>query len=95
LVLGEIPSLRELWDGAARFVDPGDEHGLARALQELIDDPTERHRAARRAQERARRYRSDTMTSAYAALYRRLTAPDSPREQNPRPPLTEEPLCAS
>ena len=24
LVLGDIPSLRELWDGAARFVDPRD-----------------------------------------------------------------------
>lgn len=39
LVLGDIPSLRELWDGAALFVDPGDRNALARTLTALADNP--------------------------------------------------------
>jgi glycogen synthase len=39
LVLGDIPSLRELWRGRAVFVPPGDPEALRRALLELIADP--------------------------------------------------------
>src|SRR5690606_21814195 len=42
LVLGDIPSLRELWDGAARFVAPDDEQGWQVMLRELLDDPVAR-----------------------------------------------------
>ena len=72
LVLGDILTLRELWDGAAVFVDPGDADGLRAALQRLVDDPDERRGSGQRARDRAARYGVPTMSAAYAALYRRL-----------------------
>ena len=39
LVLGDIPSLREIWDGAAVFVAPDDHDALRAAIQRLIDAP--------------------------------------------------------
>src|SRR6185369_6695620 len=38
LVLGDIPSLREVWGDAALFVDPTDDDALAGALRELAQD---------------------------------------------------------
>src|SRR5947208_2460470 len=37
-VLGDIATLRELWDGAAVFVSPDDPQQLAAALRTLQDD---------------------------------------------------------
>jgi len=45
LVLGDIPSLRELWDGAALFVPPGDADALAAALVRLFSMPESEQRA--------------------------------------------------
>jgi glycosyltransferase involved in cell wall biosynthesis len=53
LVLADIPSLRELWDEAAIFVDPDDGPGLTRALGILIRDATRRGGLAQRARARA------------------------------------------
>jgi glycosyltransferase involved in cell wall biosynthesis len=69
LVLGDIPSLRELWDGAAVFAAP---QGLAPVLELLIADPALRERLAQRARARARRYTAQAMADEYAALYARL-----------------------
>jgi glycogen(starch) synthase len=74
LVLGDIPSLRELWDGAAVFVDPADDGALAKALLNLINWPVERQQLARRARSRARRYSRDRMIGSYVRLYSRLLA---------------------
>lgn len=72
LVLGDIPSLRELWHEAAVFVAPGDAGALALALNRLTGDPGERARLARRARARAASLDVGTMARAYAALYERL-----------------------
>ena len=77
LVLGDIPSLRELWDGAATFVDPDDAAALTRALTTLIDDPSHRELMALLAMERAGRYGVDAMTDAYCAVYRHLASTPS------------------
>jgi glycosyltransferase involved in cell wall biosynthesis len=69
LVLGDIPSLRELWDGAARFVEPDDHDALADALRALIDDPALRAHTARECRERALRYTVDSMTNGYLSAY--------------------------
>ncbi|MEY2514474.1 MAG: glycogen synthase [bacterium] len=79
LVLGDIPSLREQWDGAALFVAPGDDVALATALQRLIDDGELRRTLASRALRRARRNDARAMAGAYAALYRRVSARGSGR----------------
>ncbi len=54
LVLGDIPTLRELWDGAALFVPPDDPEELVSALQRARRGPGVA-RAARRSGEVARR----------------------------------------
>jgi glycogen(starch) synthase len=72
LVLGDIPSLRELWDGAAVFVDPRDERRLRWALEELTEDDGRREELARRAQRRATGYGIARSARAYRRLYDRL-----------------------
>lgn len=72
LVLGDIDSLRELWDGAAVFVAPGDAAALRDACQRLVDDDGLRAILAGRAGERAWRYDATTMAQQYVRLYERL-----------------------
>ena len=72
LVLGDIPSLRELWEGAARFVAPGDEQGWRATLRELLDDPAARRRLGESARARAARYPETAMAAAYSEQYRNL-----------------------
>ncbi|MBW7957004.1 MAG: glycosyltransferase family 4 protein [Deltaproteobacteria bacterium] len=73
LVLGDIPSLRELWDGAAVFVEPGDAGRLALALEMLASDRVLRARLGILARERAMEYTPERMAGAYHALYSRLS----------------------
>ena len=53
LVLSDIPTFRELWDGAAVFVDPRDPSAVAEALDRLLENPAERGRLAALAHARA------------------------------------------
>jgi glycosyltransferase involved in cell wall biosynthesis len=69
LVLGDISSLRELWDGAADFVPPGDHAALANALRRLALDAEHRHRRAAAARARGGDYTADRMVRAYFDLY--------------------------
>ena len=66
--------LRELWDGAAVFVPPGDPAALARALDELIEDAGARASLAAAARERAAQYDVGTMVRGYHNLYQELAA---------------------
>jgi glycogen synthase len=74
LVLGDIPSQREIWGDTASFVDPNDINALRGALQQLIADPTRRRELAERAFERAQNFSSERMASGYLALYSDLMA---------------------
>ncbi|HVX40874.1 MAG TPA: glycosyltransferase family 4 protein [Gemmatimonadaceae bacterium] len=74
LVLGDIPSLRELWDGAAVFVDPDDAHGIATAIDGLCRAPARRVSLAARARARARRFTPARMADAYLQVYDELQA---------------------
>jgi glycogen(starch) synthase len=69
LVLGDIPSLREVWGDAALFVAPEDDAALARAVSLLIDDPERCVLYALRAQRRAAAYAPAVMADAYARAY--------------------------
>lgn len=70
LVLADIPSYRELWDGAALFAHPWDAAGFARCLNTLCRDAELRAQLGRRAAERAARFtlavQADGVLSAYA-----------------------------
>ncbi|MEO7192325.1 MAG: glycosyltransferase family 4 protein [Vicinamibacterales bacterium] len=70
LVLGDIDSLRELWDGVALFVDPDDEVGLGEAIRWLIESPPARDVLAQRARARALGRTPEAMVTAYLATYR-------------------------
>jgi glycogen(starch) synthase len=80
LVLGDIPSLRELWDGAATFVDPRDPQALHDALERLIEDAPLRASLAEQAQRRAVEYPIDGTAAAYRRLYRQLLSSDRAKE---------------
>lgn len=80
LVIGNIASLRELWQDAAIFVDPDDHTGLNQALQRLIRDSEEREELARRALERARGFTPERMAESYLDLYRRLLGREAQKE---------------
>ena len=71
LVLGDIESLRELWGGAALFVNPRDDQALEAALTRLIRDPELCHAMAARAEMRAQAYRPEAMVAGYRRAYRR------------------------
>jgi glycosyltransferase involved in cell wall biosynthesis len=74
LVLSDIPTLRELWNGAAEFFNPCDSAQLHAALNVLIADPAKRAALAAAAQRRAAEYSVDSTAAAYAKVYRSLAA---------------------
>jgi glycosyltransferase involved in cell wall biosynthesis len=74
LVLGDIPSLREVWGDAAAFVDPADARALQAALAQLVDDDAARVRLARRGHDRAQRYTVTAMAQGYRRIYERALA---------------------
>ncbi len=74
LVLGEIPTLRELWDGAAIFVDPQDHVQLARVSRGLLGDQHAIRRAGALAQEKARAYTVSAMVDGTLAVHRATRA---------------------
>ncbi len=72
LVLADIESLRELWDGAAVFVDPRDAQGWIFELNSLARDAGRREQLSRRARSRANDYRPGPSLRKYWRLYRSL-----------------------
>lgn len=72
LVIGNIPSLRELWEGAAWLVAPDDTSELRHALMTLIRYPALRGKFALLARDRARQYGVERMASQYLAVYHNL-----------------------
>jgi glycogen(starch) synthase len=75
LVLGDVPSLREVWGDAAVYVPPGNANALRAALMQLIDGPRQREQMAQRARIRARCFTPSRMVQAYLGAYARLCAP--------------------
>jgi glycosyltransferase involved in cell wall biosynthesis len=72
LVLSDIPSFRELWTGAALFVDPRDALAFASTLQRLCEDNTLRKQLQHAAAQRAPRYSITAMIDAYCGTYHSL-----------------------
>lgn len=72
LVLSDIPTFRELWDGAAAFVSPRDPQGLANAVNALLQDRLRRGSLGREALKRASSYSVDRTADAMLRHYRAL-----------------------
>ncbi len=69
LVLGDIPSLRENWEGSAVFVPPSDSQALRLAIQDLIQDPERREALGACARARALQFTPEKMASGYLGAY--------------------------
>jgi glycosyltransferase involved in cell wall biosynthesis len=69
LVLGDIPSLRENWNGVALFVPPDEPQQLKAALLELIDDPALRKDLSQRSLCRSRLFSAEAMAAGYMNAY--------------------------
>ncbi len=73
LVLSDIATFRELWDGAAVFFPPGDDGALAACLAGLAADLQRREALGSAARTRADRYTAEAMTHATRQLYAALS----------------------
>jgi glycogen synthase len=87
LVLSDIPTLREQWDGKAVFVGLDDPGTLRTAIEALIEDANLRHTLAMRARRHALTLTPRRMALAYADIYTAL--------QSRRTPISQERACAS
>lgn len=82
LVLGDIPTLREVWGPAAVYVPPDDTAQLYATLVRLMASPEERLRLAAAARERALLFHPQRKAQAYLAAYARLLPTfAAPREE--------------
>lgn len=70
LVLGDIPSLRELWHDAALFVPPHDLDELRAAVQALISNDAYRTHYAELGRKRALEFTAERMAAGYVEAYR-------------------------
>jgi glycogen synthase len=69
LVLGDIPSLREIWDDAAVFVPPDDVERLASVLRDLTASPLKRELLGAKARRRAAIFSPTRMAKLYLLAY--------------------------
>jgi glycosyltransferase involved in cell wall biosynthesis len=74
LVLSDIPTFRELWEGAALFVNPRNEHEAADAVERLVRDPDARAVLGRAARKRAETYAVEAMSEGVLRAYRSVLA---------------------
>jgi glycosyltransferase involved in cell wall biosynthesis len=70
LVLADIPTFRELWEGAAQFVPADDPVAWARAINALAAEPAQICALGARAQERAGFFCSPVQAEAMLNVYR-------------------------
>ncbi|KLK94479.1 glycosyl transferase family 1 [Microvirga vignae] len=72
LVLSDIPTFRELWDGEAVFVDPDDDQALAQAIEHLASDDATCRELGEAARKRAAAYSVEAMSAGVLEAYRSL-----------------------
>jgi glycosyltransferase involved in cell wall biosynthesis len=71
LVLADIPTFRELWEGAAMFLPPTAPAAWSEALRRLHERPLECQERGERARKRAARYGIGQFTASMCDHYRR------------------------
>lgn len=69
LVLGDIPSLREIWGDAAIYVDTNCEKELAEKVNALVNDKELLKEYSSRAERRADMFSSEAMAKEYLDVY--------------------------
>jgi glycosyltransferase involved in cell wall biosynthesis len=77
LILSDIATFRELWNGAALFVDPSDAHALATTIRDCLRTPGQRDRLAMLARQRAARFSAEAMAAQTWQIHQPLLAPSA------------------
>lgn len=93
LVLGDIPSLREVWGDAAVYVPPQQPQALEEAITSLCRSPAALAQLAERGMARASELTAERMAEAYVELYQSLAparVPRLPSRRGSAPPATLE-----
>jgi len=72
LVLADIPTFRELWDGTALFAAADDSDAFAAAIARLAASRRRRVELGEAARRRSRRYTPDAMAASMVEIYRAL-----------------------
>lgn len=72
LVLGDIPSLREIWGDAALYVDTDDKNELTDVINELLNDHEKLEQYQSKAQVRAKLFTANSMGEEYMDVYSRM-----------------------
>ncbi len=75
LVLADIPTYRELWDGAAVFAPANDAEAFAAALNCVAGDDALREELALKARERSTRFTLQAQAAAMQSIYQHLLQP--------------------
>jgi glycosyltransferase involved in cell wall biosynthesis len=75
LILSDIPTFRELWNGVAMFVDPADAKGLAAAVRDCLHTPGRRDRLGALARQRATQYSAEQMAASTWQIHQALHVP--------------------
>ncbi|HZW15544.1 MAG TPA: glycosyltransferase family 4 protein [Brevundimonas sp.] len=78
LVLSDIPTFRELWQGAAVFVPADNDAAVAEALDSLLDDPEGAAEMGRAAMIRSSQFTVDAMVEGTLAAYGEALATRAP-----------------
>ena len=78
LILSDIPTHRELWDGAAVFLPARDAIAFAEAIRKLLCDGDERNELGLLARARAQTYSPERMARGMADIYARIARPNHP-----------------
>ena len=69
LVLSDIPTFRELWDGVALFADARSPTAFAEAFRLLLADPARREELGQSARHRARRFTPERTAAQMLRIY--------------------------
>ncbi len=81
LVLGDIPSLREIWEDAALFVPSNDQDALRWILRDLAKRPDLRRDLGQRARRRAVEFTPERMKAGYLSAYSELMMTSIPEAE--------------
>lgn len=77
LILSDIPTFRELWDGVATFVDPDDPGGLASAVRNCLRTPGRCDHLGGLARRRAACYSAERMAAETWRIHEALHVPSA------------------
>jgi glycogen synthase len=84
LVLSDIPSFRENWDGAALLISTEDPDQWCAVLNRLSEDREFRNNLARKARQRALELRPEEIGTRYFNMYCDLLTVSAQQENDPR-----------